>query len=195
MFTTSSRSRRRTALVSLATGLTVTLSACSAGFDAETVQVYNAPAGTDMRQADVDILGALVVADGSGGGTLVAGLVAMPDTADTLTAVEITDAEGRPLQTTIGGGSVEIPTDVLVQTADTLADTGQPAVTVSGAQLEPGRLVTVAFTFERSGPVSGMVLIVARDGPYAEVPTAPPAEPTGGGNGGGGNGGGGDGGG
>ena len=151
---------------------TLTLAGCGTGFDTGSVEVYTAPNGTDLRQADVDVLGALVVADGAGGGTLVAGLVGLTDTPDELVSVDLMDAESTPLETTIADDAVKIPAGELVQVAE------DAAVTVSGESLEPGHLLTATFTFANSGPASGDLLVVSGDEEqYADVPV-PPGTPS-----------------
>lgn len=144
------------------------LSGCSTGFDAQTVQVYSASDGTDIREGDVSVLSAAIVADAAGdSGILSAGLVGLPDQDDSLTSVQVTDDEGTALTVEIVGGAVDIPAGQLVLTADG-AD-----VAISGAELTPGTLLDVAFTFANAAPVSGSVPVVEREGAYAEVPAAP----------------------
>ncbi len=147
--------------------LTSGLSACATGFDAQTVQVYNAPSGTNLYGGGVNAMGSLLVTADGGGATLVTGLVGPFESDDALTAAQVTDSEGNTVPATISGGSLDIPADTLVQTAD------DAAVTFSTDSLEPGRLVTVTLAFERSATVSGQVPVVAAEGPYADVP--PPA--------------------
>jgi len=169
VLTSPPRPRPHAVLAGLAAlSMTLTLGGCGTGFDTGSVKVYTAPNGTDMRQADVDVLGALVVADGAGGGTLVAGFVGPPDTSDELVSVDLTDAQSTPLETTIAADAVEIPAGELVQVAE------DAAVTVSGETLEPGHLLTATFTFANSGPASGDLLVVAGDEEqYADVPAPP----------------------
>lgn len=171
----SGRTRARAAAVAAGSALlaAAALAGCSTGFEAETVQVYNAPAGIDLRSSDVDVLGALVVADRRGNGTLVAGMIPSQDTADELTGIEVSDADGNSFAATIAGGTLPLPTDDLVQTAE------GATVTITGEGLTPGRWLEVVFTFERGGPISGQLPVVPRSGAYAEVPMAPPEVPTG----------------
>ena len=144
------------------------LSGCSTGFDAQTVQVYSASDGSDIREGDVSILSAVVVADAEGnGGVLSAGFVGPTDQDDALTSVEVTDDEGTALTTEIADGTVDIPGGQLVLTAD------GAGITITGAELTPGTLLDVAFSFARAAPVSGEVPVVEPEGAYAEVPTVP----------------------
>jgi len=165
---TPARARRALLRLLAAGAATTVLGACAAGLDAQTVQVYNAPAGADLRSDGVDALGTVVVVGPDGTGTLSSGLVTPFDTADALVGVEATDSGGDPLTTQIAGGTLPIPAEELVQTAD------GAAVTISGGDLEPGRLVRLVMSFERSGQVSGDVPVVAREQEYASVPTPAP---------------------
>ena len=65
----------RVALLALSLAVIGTLTGCATGFGAQTTTIYTAPAGADVRTGDVKGLNMLVVADGDGGGTLVAALV------------------------------------------------------------------------------------------------------------------------
>ncbi len=156
-------------LVALAVTAAASVSACGTGFDSPTSQVYNAPAGTDIREGEVKVLSAVIVTDEEGAATLSAGLVGT-DTDDALVGIEVTDSEDMPVTTEIAGGSVKIPADELVQTAE------DSEIAIAGDGLEPGTLVDVAFTFERAGPVSGSLIIMAAEGAYADVPV--PAAPS-----------------
>lgn len=153
-----------------AAAATLVLGACGAGMDAQTVQVYNAPAGADLRsEGGVDALSTVVVVGEEGTGTLSTGLVGPYDTGDALTAVEATNSAGEQLTTEIVGETVPIPPDELVTIPE------DAAVTFSGAGMEPGRLVRVVLSFERSGQVSGEVPVVAHEDEYASVPIPAPA--------------------
>ncbi len=175
--------RRTASLVSagLALALSGTLAGCGTGFGAQTSQVYNAPEGTDIRSdAGVQVLSAAIVTDEAGSATLSAGLVGPPGQADTLTSVQVTSDDGAPISAQIAGGTVPIPADELVQTAT------DAEITIAADDLVPGTLVDVAFAFETSGPVSGPVMVQAREGAYAdvEIPAAPSGSATTGGSGG-----------
>jgi len=133
--------------------------------DAQTVQVYNAPAGANLRSdGGVDALSTVVVVGEEGTGTLSTGLVGPYDTDDALTAVEATNSAGEQLTTEIVDGRVPIPADELVTIPE------DAAVTFSGAGMEPGRLVRVVLSFERSGQVSGEVPVVPDEDEYSSVP-------------------------
>ncbi len=149
-----------------ATAATLLLGACSTGLDAQTVQVYNAPAGANLRSdhGGVDAMSTVVVVGEEGTGTLSTGLVGPYDTEDALTAVEATNSAGEQLTTEIVDGTVPIPADELVTIPE------DAAVTFSGAGMEPGRLVRVVLSFERSGQLSGEVPVVADEDEYASVP-------------------------
>ncbi|CAN5861300.1 hypothetical protein BH20ACT6_BH20ACT6_04300 [soil metagenome] len=153
----------RSAVGSVATALAVTLTGCSTGFNAQTTQVYNAPAGTDIRGGEVEVLSAVLVMDEGGAATLSAGLVGPPQRADALTTVQITDGEGAPVPAEISGGSVPIPAGELVLTAQ------DAEISIAGGTLTPGMLVDVSFTFEEAGPVSGSLVVMRQEGAYEDV--------------------------
>lgn len=134
----------------------------SCGFDYQTDQIYTPSEGVIDRSGNVDVLNALIVSGQDGSGTLVAGLVNNQlDGSDTL--AEVSGAE-EDLTISVEGGPVEIPADGLVQ----LADEGD--ITVSGDQIQPGRFITLKFTFENSRSVTLDVPVHSAEPPYDEVP-------------------------
>ncbi len=144
---------------------------CSTGFGAQTSEVYNAPAGTDIRIGDVKVLSAAIVVEDDAA-TLSAGLVGPANADDALTSVQVTDADGAPVTTEIADDTVDIPADTLVQTAR------DAEIAIDGTGLEPGRLLDVSFTFENAQPVSGQLMVMDRAGAYADVSIPdPPAQP------------------
>ena len=68
--TLSSRSVRRTALAGAAATLSIALSACSASFDAPTLQPYQAAEGTNADSGSLHVRNMLVLADAEGKGEL-----------------------------------------------------------------------------------------------------------------------------
>jgi hypothetical protein len=142
------------------------LAGCGVGFHAETNQIYQPGPGITVRNNSVYALNALVVTDGRGDGTLVAGLLNRRPQPDALQSVSITNSSGRQLKTTITGGTVALPPQKLVQ----LADTG--AVRVSGTLL-PGSVCSLALTFQNSAPVQVKIPVVTSAPPYDAVPLGP----------------------
>lgn len=150
------------------------LSGCATGVDAQTTTYYNAPAGTDVRTGDVKGLNMLVVADGSGTGTLVAALVNTLEEEDQLVAATATDPDtGTELTVTGLETPVPLPQDELVQLID---DTAEAPIGISGETVEAGQVLQINLQFLRGGAVAAEVPVMARAGDYAEVP-APAPEP------------------
>lgn len=162
----------RSAVGAATAALAVTLAGCSTGFGAQTTEVYNAPAGTDIRGGEVEVLSGAIVIDGDGAGTLSGGLVGPQNSADALTSVQVTDGEGAPVEVEIRRGSVPIPAGELVLMAED-AD-----IAIAADTLAAGMLADVAFTFQAGGPVSGSLVVMAQEGTYEDVEIPkPPALP------------------
>jgi hypothetical protein len=158
--------RLRRLVVFAAVLLCPVLAGCGAGFHAETNEIYQPGPGITVRNTSVYALNALVVTDGRGDGTLVAGLLNKRPQPDALQSVSVTSSSGRRLQTTITGGTVALPPQKLVQ----LADTG--AVRVSGTLL-PGTICSLALTFQNSAPIQVRIPVVTSAPPYDTVPVGP----------------------
>jgi hypothetical protein len=105
--TLSSRFARRTALASAAATLSIALAACSASFDAPTLQPYQAAEGTNFESGQLKVRNMLVLADAEGKGELHSVIVNDGDDADTL--VSIAQA---PAGTQDGQAGADQPTDV-----------------------------------------------------------------------------------
>ena len=162
----------RSAVGAATAALAVTLASCSTGFGAQTTEVYNAPAGTDIRGGEVEVLSGAIVIDGDGAGTLSGGLVGPQNSADALTSVQVTDGEGAPVEVEIKGGSVPIPAGELVLMAE------DAEIAIAADTLAAGMLADVAFTFQEGGPVSGALVIMAQEVTYEDVEIPkPPALP------------------
>ena len=162
----------RSAVGAATAALAVTLTGCSTGFGAQTTEVYNAPAGTDIRGGEVEVLSGAIVIDGDGAGTLSGGLVGPQNSADALTSVQVTDGEGAPVEVEIRRGSVPIPAGELVLMAE------DAEIAIAADTLAAGMLADVAFTFQEGGPVSGALVVMAQEGTYEDVEIPkPPALP------------------
>lgn len=169
----SRTSRRRPRCLLLGTALLLpVLSACGTGFQAQTSQIYQPGPGISVRSGDVYAVNMLVVSDGAGDGTLVGALINQAQAPDTLEGVELTNRAGRPVSTTIIGGTVALPSQRAVQ----LADTGD--VRVQGT-VTSGAYYTVTLTFRNAEPVTTMIPVVSQSSEYDAVPLGPvPTEAT-----------------
>lgn len=148
--------RRSLTVAAAALASTFVLSAC--GFGVATNQVYQPGVGTDERSSRVDVLGAVLVSDSDGAGTLVAGLVNNREgESDRLTGV------GGPGMNS-DAAFVEIPPGGFVQLVE-------DPITVRGERIVPGNFVEVTFTFENAEPITTDLPVVTPTDEYAEVPT------------------------
>lgn len=153
----------RTRVAALALALPL-MTGC--GFDVATDQVYTPAVGTNDRSGTVDVLNALIVADGSGQGVFVAGLSNNDqDRPDELTGIQVEGAEV----------AVTEPVEILQGGYVNLATIDQPIV-VTGDELESGRFVMAQLQFGGAEAITMRVPIVADEGPYADITV--PAEPS-----------------
>jgi copper(I)-binding protein len=164
-------SGRRRRLPGCVAALAATLVAgCSASFDAQTNQVYQPAIGSNNRDGDVYVLDALVVTDGTGLGTISAGLVNEAARDDALVAVRADSPAGNRVHGTLLSYRVRLPSLRLVQ----LSDAGD--VILSGANpLNVGGSITVTFTFRAAEPVTLDLPIVMNTGDFAHVPVPTPS--------------------
>jgi copper(I)-binding protein len=144
---------------------------CSSSFEAQTNQIYQPAIGSDNRLGDVYVLDALVVSDGTSLGTVAAGLVnEVVRRGDALIRVTADSTDGNRVQGMIRGDQVRLPSQQLVQ----LADTGD--VTLNAAKpLDIGGSITVTFTFRNAAPVTLDLPIVKNTGDFAHVPVPTPS--------------------
>jgi copper(I)-binding protein len=166
---TSRRFRRGLAacIAALATALTP---GCSTNFDAQTNQIYQPGVGSNSRDGDVYVLDALVVTDGSGLGTISAGLVDEVTGPDALIGVSARSPAGNRVRGMILTHRVRLPSLRLVQ----LSDAGD--VILSAAKpLNVGGTINVTFTFQNAGPVTLDLPIVMNTGDFAPVPVPTPS--------------------
>ncbi len=113
-----------------------TLSAC--GFDYATDRVYTPGAGTNNRDASVDVLSATVVSAEDGSGTLIAGL--SNDDGEKATVEAIAGAGDTADLTIEGFSTITIPPEGFVN----LADLEEPII-VTG-DFAVGEFLTLAFS-------------------------------------------------
>lgn len=159
------RLRRSIAVAALA--LTPVLASC--GFDQPTDRVYTPGVGVNDRDGEVDVLNALIVSGAPGSGSVVATLSNNNvDEADRLT--DIAGAGENNAQISLES-PIEVPRGGTVSVSD------EAEVSVEGEQINSGAFVEVTFTFENAEPVTVEVPVVARRGPYADLPV-PSVAPT-----------------
>lgn len=152
----------RTRVAALALALPL-MTGC--GFDVATDQVYTPAVGMNDRSGEVDVLNALIVADGEGSGVFVAGLSNNDlDNPDELTGVQIDGgqvAESEPIEIAQGGyvnlATIEAP------------------IVVTGEAIESGAFVLAALQFANAEAITIRIPVVAQEGPYADITV--PAEP------------------
>lgn len=159
------RLRRSIAVAALA--LTPVLASC--GFDQPTDRVYTPGVGVNDRDGEVDVLNALIVSGAPGSGSVVATLSNNDvDEADRLT--DISGAGENNAQISLDS-PIEVPRGGTVSVSD------EAEVSVEGEQINSGAFVEITFTFENAEPVTVEVPVVARRGPYADLPV-PSVAPT-----------------
>ena len=176
-----SRSVRRTALVGAVATVSIALAACSAGFDAPTLQPYQAAEGTNAETGSVKVRNMLVLADAEGKGQLHS--VIVNDGSDDDTLVKIAQAPAGTQDGQAGGdqpGSVTFselkpPLDLKAGTStllapDSVAEAASGAgsgagsggaITVTGAK--PGQMVNVTITFGNAAPITTYVPVLTED--------------------------------
>jgi len=143
------------------------LASCSFGtsnFDAQTNQFYTPAEGVTERSGGVDVLNALVVAEDSGRGRFIAGLVNNSDTTDDA----LTQVQGSGDYSDIQG-SLTTPIDVAADSFVQLADKGVEPVVLTGDQIAPGRFVEVTITFQQADAVTVQLPVVRAEDDFADI--------------------------
>lgn len=160
-------SLRRSAAVA-ALVLAPVLSSC--GFDQPTDQVYTPGVGVNERSGEVDVLNALVVSGADGSGALVATLSNNNnDQADALTQVTGAGEDS--------GLRVELEDSIEVRAGGTVSLSDEAEIPVEGDAITSGAFVALRFTFQNAETVTVEVPVVARRGPYSDIPV-PSVAPT-----------------
>ena len=157
--------RRSIAVAALA--LAPVLTSC--GFDQPTDRVYTPGVGVNDRDGEVDVLNALIVSGAAGSGSVVATL-SNNDLAEADRLTGISGAGDNNAQITLES-PIEIPRGGSVSVSD------EAEVSVEGEQITSGAFVPITFTFENAEPVTIEVPVVARRGPYSDIPV-PSVAPT-----------------
>lgn len=157
--------RRSVAVVALAVSLTA-LSACSRGFNEPTDASYQPAEGVNNRAGQVDVLGAVIVSNTTGGSGV---FIASFSNNNQTRADQLTGVAGRGV--TVSGGAVTrtIPAGELVN----LADPSVGGIALTGAKVKPGNYVLMRLTFQHADPVTMLVPVVSDDGPYASLGPSP----------------------
>lgn len=172
--TLSSRSVRRTALAGAAATVSIALAACSAGFDAATLQPYQAADGTNANSGSILVRNMLVMADADGKGEL--HTVILNEGIEDDTLVKITQAPPGTQDGQAGGdqprvvtfSEIKKPLDLKAGTSTLLPPatgtetqsgevSGDP-ITVTGAK--PGQVVNVTITFGKAGPITTYIPVL-----------------------------------
>lgn len=156
----SNRTSRLLGAATLALAVS-SLVACSTEMDTDAI--YTQSVGGNNRDAQVDVLNAVIVSTTDGKGTLVTTLVnnqangvgATTDAADELVSVggDVTGAVTKPIGIPAAGMTV-------IATANEHIPTATPGILVAG-DFAVGDYVTVVLTFANAGPVEVEVPIVA----------------------------------
>jgi hypothetical protein len=161
---------RRSTALALGALLLATPALTSCGFNYATDRVNTPAAGVNDRDAEVDVLGAVIVSKQDDSGTFIASLSNnLQDQESTFDS--LAGAEGNTIQ--IGDFSpITIPPGGLVNLA---VDGGVP---VSGS-FKAGEFIPVTLSFGNGEQVVMKVPVVLDDGTYAGLDTStPPASPT-----------------
>ena len=155
--------RRSTATALVAVLLPVAAALTSCGFDYPTDRVNTIAAGTNNREADVDVLGARVVAYGDGQGRLIGALVYNDIDADEPALLQQVGGEG----VTVGGGDtigLEVPPNEHVNLA---AEDAEP-IPVEG-EFAAGDVLELRYSFSTDEVVTLEVPVVKPCGQYADI--------------------------
>ncbi|GAA1611705.1 MULTISPECIES: hypothetical protein [Kribbella] len=177
--TLSSRFARRAALAGAAVTLSLALGACSASFDAPTLQPYQAAEGTNVESGPIKVRNLLVLADTAGKGELHGVIVNDGTEADTLVGFaqapsgtqDGQDGSWQAGQVTFSGikGPVELAPDSALLLAGTTAAEAQATGTATPAT--PGPTATPATPGPTATPATPSAP-AATDTPSASTPGA-----------------------
>ncbi|MGZ0148795.1 hypothetical protein ACXJJ3_17105 [Kribbella sp. WER1] len=155
--TLSSRFARRAALAGAAATLSLALGACSASFDAPTLQPYQAAEGTNIDSGQIKVRNLLVLSDAAGKGELHGVIVNDGDAADTLVGIaqapagtqDGQDGSWQAGQVTFTGlkDPVDLqPNSALLLAGTTAAEAQAAGTATPGASATPGATATPGKT-------------------------------------------------
>jgi hypothetical protein len=149
------RTVRRTGLAGAAVLTASALTACGAGFDAQTTQPYQAAEGTNGQTGELAVRNVLVLADEEGKGELYGAIVNTGDTEDHLTGIQVGSSQqgvtvsGMRTFTLRAGQSLMIP------------PAGGKPVEVTGAK--PGTMLKLTLVFGDAAPLTATVPVLTTD--------------------------------
>nr|WP_272956602.1 hypothetical protein [Kribbella solani] len=181
----SSRFARRAALAGAAATLSLALGACSASFNAPTLQPYQAAEGTNLESGQLKLRNLLVLADAQGKGELHGVIVNDGDNADTLVGIAQAAAgtqDGQsggwqPGEVTFAGikGPIELqPSAALLLAGTTAAEAAGTATTQPATPSTPATsgAPSTPATPKTSGAPSTPTSPAATETPSASSPGA-----------------------
>ena len=174
--TLSSQAFRRTAVAAAAVTLSITVTACSAGFSAQTYQPYQAAEGTNATSGGIAVRNMLVLASEDGKGELHSAIVNTGTTDDTLVSIESAPADAPVQDGSVPQDAADKVTVGNVRTLTLKAGdaltlplpTGQP-FTVTGGK--PGDMIKLTITFGKAAPITTSVPVLTLDH-YTPTPRA-----------------------
>lgn len=166
--TLSSQALRRVVVAGATAALTLTVAACGANFEAQTLKPYQAAEGTNADSGAIAVRNMLVLATEDGKGELHSAIVNTGKTDDTLVSIAAapeapaTQETGESTETpaTVTFGNVR-PLTLQAGAALTLPpSTGLP-FTVTGGK--PGDMLKVTITFAKAAPITTSVPVLTTD--------------------------------
>ncbi|MFI0724022.1 DUF461 domain-containing protein [Streptomyces sp. NPDC021224] len=167
------RSFRRGALAAAVVALSaVSLAACAAGNEAETLKVK--PDNPAATKGDIQVQNAFVLTDPSGPASVTARLFNNGDSDQTLKSVDIVSGPSAQLSGADGSGSITVPAHSTVL----LGGKGNPSGVISGGQeqLRNGGFQNAVFTFSGAGAVPLKIQVMPAASYFA--PYGPGSLPT-----------------
>ncbi|HEU4947971.1 MAG TPA: hypothetical protein VFT31_12525 [Kribbella sp.] len=166
--TLTPRTVRRTALVGATVTLSIAVTACGAGFDAQTSKFYQAAEGTNATSGPIAVRNMLVLASEDGKGELHSAIVNTGQDEDTLTDITAAPADAptsdgsvpADTATTVTFGNVR-PLTLQAGTSLVLPPTTGKPVTVTGGK--PGQMIKVTITFGKAAPITTSIPVLTTD--------------------------------
>jgi hypothetical protein len=165
--------RRGAAAAVLALSLAPLAAACSAGNDAQTLQIE--PDSQSAAVRDVKVQNAFVLTDPTGGpATITARLFNNGSSAQALRSVNVSGIGTATLHGANGGSTVTVPAHGSVL----LGGKGNPSAVLDSASATPrnGDVQSTVFTFSRAGELKMYAMVLPATGYYASF--GPSSTPT-----------------
>ncbi|GAA1740391.1 hypothetical protein [Aeromicrobium alkaliterrae] len=167
---------RRPLTATAVVALVLTAGACGTSFNAQTNQQYQASIGADDRDADVQVLGGLLVTGENGSATLSATLINTTDTDQRLTSVTLVSSDGIELAVASSDSDDLVIAPGEARTLGLVDDETQrlPSKIYTVFGIEPvGLYYTLTLTFADAGEIAINIPSVARNEIYADVALPP----------------------